>query len=324
MKFRQIIFAVPAKKLTILSAAWLVCFLACFNFSLAQSPEKPRLALIEFSGELRHEISAFPPEAANTFRVTDPDLVRTAVSGSGWNGSLNLTRDEARWLGLTIGCDFYLTGAARLFQRIITDNQFYVEAIAGIFVVETRTGKLQHFAFIRLRADDEATARRQLRQQFQQHWQTISPLLIEIAQKNGESAQPPDTSSLEIIDGESPATNISQPVFFQRLKPDYTEQAAALSVTATVDLQVVFQADGQAGEIEVTRWAGFGLEEAAVATVRQLRFKPAERDGKSLSFRALVRYNFRRPPDAAQKRHDAEQLKRSLRRPPLQVKPQTP
>jgi TonB family protein len=318
------IFAVPAKKLTLLPAALLVCMAGDLCPSFAQSPEKPRLALVEFSGELRHEISALPPEAAKMFTVTDPDLVRTAVSGSGWNGSLNLTQDEARWLGLTIGCDFYLTGTARLFRRIITDNQFYFEAIAGVFVVETRTGKLQHFAFIRTRADDEATARRQFRQQFQQHWQTISPLLTEIARKKGERIQPPGTASLEMIDGDAQATNVSQPVFFQRLKPDYTEQAAALSVAATVDLQVVFQADGKAGEIEVVRWAGFGLEEAAMATVRQLRFKPAERDGKSLSFRALVRYNFWQPPDAAQKQSDAEQLKRSLRLPPLQVKPQIP
>ncbi len=107
------------------------------------------------------------------------------------------------------------------------------------------------------------------------------------------------------------------PVFYQRLKPAYTEQADLAGITATVELEAVFGADGNVGDITVSRWAGFGLDESAIATVRQLRFKPARRDGKVVTIRALVRYNFRRPPSqtAAPKvasPEDIERIRRSL------------
>jgi outer membrane biosynthesis protein TonB len=43
------------------------------------------------------------------------------------------------------------------------------------------------------------------------------------------------------------------------------------------------------------RWAGYGLNEAVIATVRQLHFRPALRDGQPVPIRVLLRYNFRRP-----------------------------
>jgi hypothetical protein len=45
----------------------------------------------------------------------------------------------------------------------------------------------------------------------------------------------------------------------------------------------------------VARWAGFGLDEATVNTVRQLHFFPAHRDGVPIPMRVLLRYNFRKP-----------------------------
>ena len=53
--------------------------------------------------------------------------------------------------------------------------------------------------------------------------------------------------------------------------------------------------DGEVNRVDVARWAGFGLDEAAVDTVRQLHFFPASRDGVAIPFRVLLRYNFRRP-----------------------------
>ena len=53
--------------------------------------------------------------------------------------------------------------------------------------------------------------------------------------------------------------------------------------------------DGEVSRVEVTRWAGFGLDEATVNTVRQLHFFPALRDGVAIPIRVLLRYNFRKP-----------------------------
>ena len=62
----------------------------------------------------------------------------------------------------------------------------------------------------------------------------------------------------------------------------------------------------------MVKWAGFGLDESAIATVKKLRFKPAERDEKKLTIKGLVRYNFRRPLSQAEKQEEIERLKRSL------------
>ena len=78
------------------------------------------------------------------------------------------------------------------------------------------------------------------------------------------------------------------------MKPEYTPQADSSDISATVEARVVFKSDGQVGDIEIIMWAGFGLDESAAAAIRQLRFKPATRDGRPVSVRATVRYNFRR------------------------------
>jgi TonB family protein len=118
---------------------------------------------------------------------------------------------------------------------------------------------------------------------------------------------------IEVLNDGRLGQGSQQPVFYQRLKPEYTKEAEWAGITATVELEAVFQADGQVGEVTVTRWAGFGLDEAALATVRKLRFKPAQQAGKEVTIRGLVRYNFRRPPSVAERQAETEQLKRSLR-----------
>ena len=82
---------------------------------------------------------------------------------------------------------------------------------------------------------------------------------------------------------------------FTRYRPEYPEAAASAEVEATIDLLVEIKNDGEVAQIQVARWAGFGLEESAIATVRKLHFYPAQRDGKAIPLRVLLRYNFRKP-----------------------------
>jgi TonB family protein len=93
------------------------------------------------------------------------------------------------------------------------------------------------------------------------------------------------------------AIGFKPPEFLNRIKPDYTEEADRAAISATVEARVVFRANGQAGEIEIVRWAGFGLDESAMRAIRLLKFKPATRDGAPVSVRAMVRYSFKRASD---------------------------
>ena len=83
---------------------------------------------------------------------------------------------------------------------------------------------------------------------------------------------------------------------YRRLKPAYPETAAHAEVEATVDVLVDIDARGEVGRVEIARWAGYGLDQAVIDTVRQMHFFPAMRDGVAIPMRVLLRYNFRKPP----------------------------
>jgi len=52
--------------------------------------------------------------------------------------------------------------------------------------------------------------------------------------------------------------------------------------------------NGRILDTEIVRWAGFSLDEAVDKTIRQMNWKPADRNGKTLPMRVLLRYNFRK------------------------------
>jgi len=62
-----------------------------------------------------------------------------------------------------------------------------------------------------------------------------------------------------------------------------------------VDALVDVDEKGEVSRAEISRWAGYGLDESVIATVKQLHFFPAMRDGRALPMRVLLRYNFRKP-----------------------------
>ena len=82
---------------------------------------------------------------------------------------------------------------------------------------------------------------------------------------------------------------------FRRLSPPYPETAANAEVEAVVDVLVDLDIKGEVSNVEVARWAGFGLDEVTIETVRQMHFFPAMRNGTPIPLRVLLRYNFRKP-----------------------------
>ncbi len=278
-----------------------------------------RLAIVDLDGDEPGTVTAALRSLGAEFCLLDEEQTRAAMRGSGYAGSLNLSRQEARALGMSLGCDFYILGKVQLLRRIASAEEFYYEAYAGLFIVETRTGGLISFAFERTQAATESQARAQLVELIKQQWPrsvaAINAAREESRAKAEVTARAPD-KVIEVLTEGAETEGLRLPIFYQRLKPAYPEEASLAGITATVELEVVFRDDGQVGEVEVVRWAGYGLDQSAIATVRQLRFKPAERDGRPVTVRALVRYNFRRPLPEAERKEEAERLRRSLRRLP--------
>jgi len=275
--------------------------ISCYDVS-AQTPI--RLAVLDIAGDgqgrftgLLRSLSRAPD--SQQFESLDENLMRLAARGAGYDGRLNLSREEARGLGQSLGCEFYILGKILITRRAVSADDFYYEALAGLFVVEARTGALALFVFERAQAGGEREAGDRLEEKIGREWPRCVSAMVSARKRQAaeiEGVAQPHKPLIEVFPDDPGDHGMERPVFYQRLKPAYTEQADLVGVTATVELEVVFGADGKVGDVEVTRWAGFGLDESAIATVRQLGFKPARRDGKNVTIRALVRYNFHRPP----------------------------
>jgi periplasmic protein TonB len=76
-----------------------------------------------------------------------------------------------------------------------------------------------------------------------------------------------------------PGSGVEPPRLLREVKAAYSEEARRANVIGDVLMEVVVRADGSVGSARVTRGLGFGLDERAVAAVRQWRFSPARRLG---------------------------------------------
>ncbi|HEY6321948.1 MAG TPA: TonB family protein [Thermoanaerobaculia bacterium] len=81
------------------------------------------------------------------------------------------------------------------------------------------------------------------------------------------------------------------------VKPVYPEEALRAGLEGLVVLEAIVDERGKVGdEIKVVRGLGHGFDEAAVAAVRQWRFRPATRDGKPIKVRRIFPIVFRLQP----------------------------
>jgi protein TonB len=89
-----------------------------------------------------------------------------------------------------------------------------------------------------------------------------------------------------------PGSGIEPPRLLREVKADYSEEARRANITGDVVMEVVVRADGSVGSARVTRGLGFGLDERAVAAVRQWRFTPARRLGAPVDVAVEVAMEF--------------------------------
>ena len=75
-------------------------------------------------------------------------------------------------------------------------------------------------------------------------------------------------------------------------EPLYTESARKFRVTGTVTLRVVLASTGEVERISIITRLPHGLTARAVEATRQVKFVPAEKDGRRVSQYATFQYNF--------------------------------
>ncbi len=82
------------------------------------------------------------------------------------------------------------------------------------------------------------------------------------------------------------------PVMVRKQKAKYTEEARAGKIQGPVVLSAIFQADGAVSDIKVVRGLEKGLTEQAIEAAKGILFLPAIRDGKFVSMRSKLEFNF--------------------------------
>lgn len=237
-------------------------------------------------------------------QIADSDQTRAAASGSGYAPSLNMAVAEARTLGAALGSDFYILGDAQTLRRSPSSAPIYFESYASIFVVSSRTGRLVSWQRVTFQAPTPtssasllvaALSHKDLRDK-------LSAAILQALAEEQTARESAIEKGIPVIE-EAPddekvaeAGGLRLPRPYRRLQPSYPETAAQAEAEATVDVLVDLDKNGEVTHAEIARWAGFGLDEASLETVRKLHFFPAMRNGDRVPLRVLLRYNFRKPP----------------------------
>jgi TonB family protein len=286
-----------------------LCLLLLGSSAIAQS-RPTRLAVLDFgknptglraAAAIRETLNT--KEEVREFAVIDRDQSNAAALGAGFEGSLNLTIQQARDLGAAMGCDFYFIGEAQTLRRVPSTKPAYYESFATVFLVSARTGRLVLWERPTVQRDAPEESEKALlallsSAETQHRYFVAARRAQEDERTERVTAVESGAQIIEVMSDDTGETNqeVRAPRPYRRLKPPYPETAARAEVEATVDVLVDIDARGEVGRVEIARWAGYGLDQSVIDTVNQMHFFPAMRNGVALPMRVLLRYNFRKPP----------------------------
>ena len=283
-----------------LIGAWVLLFL-CLIGSPAVHARPAQVAILDLGADATAEHAAEELArvfaGATDFAVVNRAQARAAARGVGYKGSLNLSLEEARDLGAAVGCDFLIMGEAATVLRSASARKDYYESYASLFFVSARTGRLLLWEQPGAEAVTATEAERALLAELARRGARYVELLAQTraSERDEKLAQLTRDAPVILDTPEADTAALRAPRPFRRWQPKYTDAAARMEAEATVDVLVEIDEQGEVGRVEVARWAGYGLNEAVVATVRQMHFFPALRAGTPVAMRALLRYNFRKP-----------------------------
>jgi protein TonB len=87
---------------------------------------------------------------------------------------------------------------------------------------------------------------------------------------------------------------VTPPAVLKDVKPVYTEAAKEAGVQGTVELEAVVLTDGTVGDITITKSLDrkYGLDEEAFAALKQWRFTPGKKDGKTVPVLVTIEMTF--------------------------------
>ena len=275
-----------------ISASLRLCVYIFIVFSVSHAQ---RLAVVApEKSELASRIAnSIAENLSGKLRVVDSSMAETAFRALEIGTPFNMTVGDARRTADAIGCDFILVVNAASMRRTSLSRGSYFEAFAAMYLVSERSGRLVYWDLVSAEADEQAKAESGLLLSLKQRFISIADKL-DVAQTSAMAEKPPSAVEQLPPDSSQQDKSFRPPVPYRRIKPEYTQTARDYGVSAVVEIEADIEADGRVSRAEVVRWAGFGLDGSAVEAVRKMNWRPAERNGKPLAMRVLLRYNFTR------------------------------
>jgi protein TonB len=76
-----------------------------------------------------------------------------------------------------------------------------------------------------------------------------------------------------------PGSGVEPPRLLREVKATYTDEARRANISGNVEMEITIRRDGSVSDVRILRGLGGGLNERAVAAVRQWRFAPARLKG---------------------------------------------
>jgi TonB family protein len=106
----------------------------------------------------------------------------------------------------------------------------------------------------------------------------------------GDATAPVEAPKKKAAASENPTTTVE---ILDKPRPVYSTEGRNLKIEGDVVIDLIFLASGQVQVKGVVSGLGHGLDESAIQAAKQIRFKPAKRDGQPVDFPARVRILFR-------------------------------
>jgi TonB family protein len=120
---------------------------------------------------------------------------------------------------------------------------------------------------------------------------TFAPhmLMTSMAQSEDTKGKKPAPTPTSAVEG---ATASLKPKIIYREKAKYTKEGRDNLTHGTVELSVVFRADGSISDFKVVNGLPDGLTEKAIEAAKKIRFEPAIKGGQPVSVRATLEFTF--------------------------------
>lgn len=276
-----------------LSGIGLVCLVGLFVSNITAqkiavlTPDKTVGSQI-FAAELGKSLS-------QNYKILDSSLSEAAFRSNSYENPYNLSSTEAKNIGTAIGCNYFLLVKYETLRRSSFKKDEYYESYAVIYAVSSRTGNLVFWKLNSFEADKPSAAEKKLFSSIDATAKDISDNLQ--AASNREIQTEKQNIEELPLENSPEAKNFRPPLPYRRIKPEYTAAANFYNIEATVDISVDVNENGKILRTEITRWAGYGLDESVTGAARKMNWRPAERNGKTLPMRILLRYNFKNIED---------------------------